>query len=133
MFCVHKRPEVQTANPSATFGDLGRILGQIWKTMTDTDKEPYAVMAREAKLHHDQGQMTIAKPKKPQAPSAYITFCVLKRPEVIASNPGATFGELGRMLGGIWNAMSEADKAPYMQMATEAKANQVNAASNQQW
>ena len=58
---------------------------------------------------------------------AYITFCVLKRPEVIAANPNASFGELGRMLGAIWNSMSDTDKAPYTQMALEAKANQANA------
>ena len=55
MFCVNKRSEVQSANPTASFGDLGRMLGAIWKTMSDLDKEPYAVMARDAKLHHDQG------------------------------------------------------------------------------
>ena len=63
------------------------------------------------KLLNHSGQTQVTKPKRTQAPSAYITFCVTKRPEVIAANPNASFGELGRMLGAIWNSMSDADKA----------------------
>ena len=52
----------------------------------------------------------MSKPKKMQAPSAYIMFCVRKRSEVQQANPNATFGDLGRMLGSIWKSMSESDK-----------------------
>lgn len=61
---------------------------------------------------------TKAKPEKkekakrgPSAPSAYIVFCKDKRPDIQAKNPTATFGELGKLLGAAWAALSEAEKA----------------------
>ena len=51
---------------------------------------------------------TVAKkaPKEKKAPGE-------KRPEVKAKNPSATFGELGKILGAQWKALSDAQKASY--------------------
>ena len=60
------------------------------------------------------------KPKR--APSAYIIFCGEKREEVKKANPEATFGELGKLLGGLWSGMDEAAKKKYTKAAEAAKA-----------
>jgi hypothetical protein len=51
------------------------------------------------------------KERGPSAPSSYIIFCKEKRPEVVTNNPEASFGEVGKLLGALWGALSEAEKA----------------------
>ena len=41
VFCSEKRPEVKKANPEASFGDLGKILGAQWKALSDAQKASY--------------------------------------------------------------------------------------------
>lgn len=38
LFCNDKRAEVKTANPNATFGETGKILGQLWAALDDKAK-----------------------------------------------------------------------------------------------
>jgi len=42
--------------------------------------------------------------------SAYIQFCNANRDKVKASNPKATFGELGKLLGQMWRQQKKATK-----------------------
>ena len=45
--------------------------------------------------------------------SAYIKFSQAKRGEIQAANPGAGFGELGKLIGAEWQKLSPAEKASY--------------------
>ena len=45
--------------------------------------------------------------------SAYIKFSQAKRSEIQAANPGAGFGELGKLVGAEWQKLSPAEKASY--------------------
>ena len=38
VFCTEKRPEAKEANPEATFGMLGKILGQMWGALDEAGK-----------------------------------------------------------------------------------------------
>lgn len=38
-FCTAKREEIKIANPDATFGQLGKILGEIWGQLDAKGKE----------------------------------------------------------------------------------------------
>lgn len=38
-FCVEKRSEIRTMYPDANFSDIGRMLGQIWGSMTADEKQ----------------------------------------------------------------------------------------------
>ena len=38
IFSTEKRTEVKAANPEATFGELGKILGQMWASMDEKTK-----------------------------------------------------------------------------------------------
>ncbi|KAF2133303.1 HMGB family protein [Dothidotthia symphoricarpi CBS 119687] len=61
------------------------------------------------------------KKKDPNAPkrglSAYMFFANDQRDKVREDNPGIKFGEVGKMLGEKWKALSEKQRQPY-----EAKA-----------
>jgi hypothetical protein len=50
------------------------------------------------------------KVKIKRAPSPYIVFCTEKRPEAKDSNPDASFGMLGKILGEMWGKLDEAGK-----------------------
>jgi hypothetical protein len=51
------------------------------------------------------------KSKTKRAPSPYILFCSEKRPQIKQSHPNATFGETGKILGQMWAALDEKQKA----------------------
>lgn len=38
VFAGEARPKIKSDNPDATFGDLGKLLGAKWASMTETEK-----------------------------------------------------------------------------------------------
>jgi len=68
---------------------------------------------------------TTRKKKDPNAPkrslSAYMFFANENRDIVRAENPGINFGQVGRLLGEKWKALSTEDKTPYENKAAADK------------
>ena len=54
-------------------------------------------------------------------PSAFIQFSNVKRDEVKAANPKAGFGDLGKILGKMWQKLSEEEKAKYASKSSPKK------------
>lgn len=54
-------------------------------------------------------------------PSAFIQFSNLKRDEVKAANPKAGFGDLGKILGKMWQKLSEEEKAKFASTSSPKK------------
>jgi len=54
--------------------------------------------------------------------SAYFLYCNNKRDKVRAENPGASVGEIAKILGAKWKSISDERKANYMKQAAELKA-----------
>ncbi|KAJ5648204.1 nonhistone chromosomal protein 6A [Penicillium lividum] len=63
--------------------------------------------------------------KDPNAPkrglSAYMFFANDNRDLVREENPGITFGQVGKMLGDKWKALTEDDRKPYDEKAATDK------------
>jgi hypothetical protein len=63
--------------------------------------------------------------KDPNAPkrglSAYMFFANENREKVREDNPDATFGQVGKLLGERWKALSESERAPYKAKADADK------------
>ncbi len=38
IFCTEKRPELRAAHPNASFGEMGKMLGQMWAQMDEKAK-----------------------------------------------------------------------------------------------
>jgi len=79
-------------------------------------------MPKEKSTRKAKGKSDIGKKKKdPNAPkrglSAYMFFANEQREKVREDNPGIKFGEVGKLLGEKWKALSEKQRTPY-----EAKA-----------
>lgn len=49
LFAREKRPEVKRANPNATFGEIAKKLGEMWRSLSPEQKTKYEKMARESK------------------------------------------------------------------------------------
>ena len=41
VFCSEKRAELRAAHPNATFGEMGKMLGQMWAQMDEKQKAAY--------------------------------------------------------------------------------------------
>lgn len=67
----------------------------------------------------DDGGKKPRKKKDPNAPkkalSAFMYFSNAMRDKIKADNPGIAFGEVGKLLGEKWKAMTDDDKARYKQ------------------
>jgi len=129
-FTKEKRPEVKKESPKRSFAEIGRILGERWKKLTTEEKAPYEKLRAEDKQRYDEakgngGGGRGKKRKKgggPKRPlSAYMFFAKDQRPVVASENPGADFGELGKILGERWKSLSEEDKEQYARQNTEDK------------
>eukprot|EP00474_Spongospora_subterranea_P009428 CRZ09886.1 hypothetical protein [Spongospora subterranea] len=53
-FSQDRRPQIRTENPDTAFGDLGRLLGQLWKSLEDSEKQPYNDKAQADKERFDK-------------------------------------------------------------------------------
>ncbi|KAI8335098.1 non-histone chromosomal protein 6 [Chlamydoabsidia padenii] len=52
-FSQANRNKVKEENPEASFGQLGKILGQKWKEMSDEEKKPYNEQAEKDKARYE--------------------------------------------------------------------------------
>jgi len=65
------------------------------------------------------------KEKDPNAPkrarTPYIIFATEERPKAKEANPNLGFGQLTKVVSDKWKAMSDAEKAPYVEKAAKDK------------
>lgn len=54
LFCNEQRPVVKEENPTATFGEMGKLLGARWKELSEDDKAPYSQKAEQDKQRYAQ-------------------------------------------------------------------------------
>lgn len=65
LFVKSVRPSVKTANPEATFGELGKLLGEQWKALSEPDRQVYKDQSAKLKEAADAaGGDVEEKPKK---------------------------------------------------------------------
>jgi len=62
-FCTNKREEVKSANPEATFGTIGKLLGENWKSLDADQKKKYEVLSTEDKERYHKELDTYNKKK----------------------------------------------------------------------
>ncbi|KAI8088028.1 high mobility group box domain-containing protein [Gilbertella persicaria] len=53
-FSQEQRQSVKDANPGVTFGQIGKLLGEKWKSMSDEEKKPYNEKAAKDKERYEQ-------------------------------------------------------------------------------
>merc|ERR1711992_115350 len=127
LFAQDERPKVKAANPSASIGDIGKELGARWANCAAGAKAGYEKKAAALKVKQ-QAEMAKYKAAKAKAAgpkralSAFFIFAADERPKVVAANPSASIGEIGKELGARWAKASGAVKAAYQAKSDKDKA-----------
>ena len=68
LFCQAKRPSVVKENPDASFGELGKLLGEMWKSVTAKEKTKFEVAAKAAAAALASEEGTAKKSTKKKTP-----------------------------------------------------------------
>ena len=92
---------------------------------SETASAPAAASARGRGRGRGGGATGTKKKKDPNAPiaahSAYKFFYKETAQNVKNHNPGVKFGDVSRIVAGMWEAMADAEKQKYRKMATDDK------------
>lgn len=71
---------------------------------------------------YDGSMLTVPDPNAPKRGlSAYMFFANEQRENVREENPGVSFGQVGKILGERWKALSDKQRVPYESKAAADK------------
>ncbi|KAJ1676823.1 Non-histone chromosomal protein 6 [Spiromyces aspiralis] len=62
-FSQEFRARVKSQNPEATFGQIGKILGEMWRNMADEQKSPFTQKAQQDKARYNKEMAAFGKTK----------------------------------------------------------------------
>mmetsp|Transcript_8785 Transcript_8785/g.13166 ORF Transcript_8785/g.13166 Transcript_8785/m.13166 type:complete len:825 (+) Transcript_8785:209-2683(+) len=145
-FSSAKRDEIKAANPDATFGQIGKLLGEEWKKISDDDKVEFEEKAEEDKKRYkkemedytppsddddddsdDGGGKKKAKrakkdPNAPKGPmNAYMLYANSVRAQVREENPDLSMTEVSKEISQKYKSLDEDEMAKWKGKAGEAK------------
>lgn len=145
-FSKEMRPNIMEENPGLGMGEVGKLLGQKYKDLTDEEKAKYEEMAAADKARYEEEMETYEKPedsgdedesvasgkkkkkkakKDPNAPknalTAFMFFNKDMRHKLKEDNPDLSFGDLGRLVGEKFKALTDDEKAKYNKMSEDDK------------
>eukprot|EP00301_Raphidiophrys_heterophryoidea_P005784 c12394_g1_i3.p1 GENE.c12394_g1_i3~~c12394_g1_i3.p1 ORF type:complete len:245 (+),score=70.60 c12394_g1_i3:222-956(+) len=145
LFQQDMRAEVKKEHPEATFGEIGKILGEKWKNISQAEKLKYQERSQKDKERYraekekydkdradddspsDDNEKPTKKrakkdPNKPKGSlSAYMFYNREVRPTVSSSHPDATFGDVGKLIGQQWKDLQPAQKKKFDDLAAKDK------------
>jgi len=134
------RPRIKAENPTATFGELAKIVSEQFKKLSPEDRQKYDDMASKDKLRYADDMKTYTPPadsggspakkkkakKDPNAPkkgkTSFMFFSNSIRSTVKTEKPDLSFGEIGKEIGERWKALNPEEKGKYEKMAEDDKA-----------
>jgi len=138
LFCADNREIIKKENPEVTFSSINKILGNKWKVLTKEDKEKYEVAIKEEvsnykvalaqyKEEHPEGNVKKKRKhgpehKGPKPPlSAFFHFSKEVRVHTKNENPKASFGDMSKIIGQKWQALSKEELGKYKELAEADK------------
>jgi HMG (high mobility group) box len=112
-FCNENANKVRKMLPDAplAMAEMDKMLSFMWSHLDEASKAEYCELS--CKEHHE----TTSNQTEEKSKSPYVLFCEEKRPELRASWPNASFGEMGAMLGQMWSQLDDASKEKYIDLA----------------
>jgi hypothetical protein len=66
-FANEQRDNVRSENPGISFGQVGRVLGERWKALSQDEKEPYEAKARADKKRYEDEKAAYAASKEQES------------------------------------------------------------------
>jgi len=139
LFSQGNRSRIKEENPSASFGDIARLLAATYKALKENEMKKWEKKAAADKLRYQEemkhyvpaedptgggGKKKKAK-KDPNAPkrnmSAFFLYSVSARSSVKENNPEASFGDIARLISAQFKALNEKDRAGWDKKAVADK------------
>jgi len=142
-FMMEERPNFVEKNPTATFGELAKIIGKHWREMPDQDKNKFIEMAeqdkeryeRQMEKYSDDSSSSEEKPKKKKRKSSikrdpneptrplnpYILWAKDNRKKIKEDNPDVPGQEINKLCGKAWRNLPEGKKQHYNDLAQKDK------------
>eukprot|EP01102_Stenamoeba_stenopodia_P007862 TRINITY_DN2220_c0_g3_i1.p1 TRINITY_DN2220_c0_g3~~TRINITY_DN2220_c0_g3_i1.p1 ORF type:complete len:204 (-),score=68.57 TRINITY_DN2220_c0_g3_i1:579-1190(-) len=140
LFCGETRPLITAKHPEKNFSEIGKELGALWHNASEDVKKRYRDQANMDKLRYQKdlkeyqrrgGNLEDLKrkssKKKPprtkpkKASTAFIMFSREMRAIVKMEHPGATFSDIGKIIGERWKAADVLTKEKYQKLADADK------------
>ena len=135
------RSKVKKDNPDAKLGEISKILGKQWKSLSDKEKKKYTDASAKEKAEVDKLKKTnpelfvkkekkakkekkVVDKNKPKRPlNAYMIYAQDARVELKKKNPEmkAVGGEISKKIGEQWKKLAAKDKKKYEDLAKKAK------------
>jgi hypothetical protein len=123
-YCLDVRSTVKDANPESKSTEITKLIGNMWKGLTDVEKEPYLKKASEdrdrfLKEKQEANASKIQKPKRPL--TAYMVFSNKIRPTIRENNPGITLGDVSKRISEQWKVLTDEQKTEYVDESKKDK------------
>ncbi|CAO4366994.1 unnamed protein product [Caenorhabditis nigoni] len=109
LFADEIRQKVREEHPDLNDEDLDLELGKRWEELDNDEKEEYKKKLK--KMRSKERPLT-----------AYIFWCKKYRREFTSLEKSLTGSEVTKLLGEMWNSLTEKEKEPYRAMEEESKA-----------
>lgn len=135
MYLSDNRQRIIAENPGIVFTDIAKVGSQEWKNVKPAIKKKYEDAANKDKERYANEMKTYVPdpadkkkkkakkdpnaPKKPK--SAYIFYATPRIKELLAQHPDKKVTEVTPMIGDEWKALSDKQKAPFVNMAAKDK------------
>lgn len=140
LFSQVNRPRVKEENPEVSFGQVAKILAREFRELSDEERAKWNDKAAREKIRYQEQMRDYVPPEDPSGPSgggrkkqkrnpdapkrnmsSYFLYSVHIRPTVKEENPGASFGEIARIISSQFKALSPAEKAIWDERAAADK------------
>lgn len=112
-FVIENRSRVIGENPALKkdIAAVGKRLGEMWRALSDAEKQPYYKMAADDKARAGSLPKEIKKPSPLRKPNSYMKFVQQNR--VSVANGSLSVTEVAKKLGQMWRSLSNAEKQRY--------------------
>ncbi|KAK8805387.1 hypothetical protein WA158_002043 [Blastocystis sp. Blastoise] len=123
LFYKEQMKLMRDKNKDIGFGEVSKILSEMWKNLTEEQKNPYV---EQSKVEHNLLLVTdpqniksrkrhLDEPRRPC--NSYALFCKSKRGDVKKMHPDISSGDILKELGKIWRETSQEEKDMFEKMA----------------
>jgi len=125
------RAAIQKEHPDWGFGQVSKALGEQWKAMDMTQRQPYIdqsdaekaeVQAAQPEVTEEATAGTVVKPKRARSAYAYYMKDTSVREAIKKQHPEGDFGVVSKAIGEQWRAMDETARQPYVEQSEAEKA-----------
>jgi uncharacterized protein (DUF736 family) len=130
------RDAIQKEHPDWSFGQVSKQLGEQWRSMNDSGRQPYVDQSDtekasiQASIQTDAEGVTTKAVKPKRARSAYAFYMkdTSVRDGIQKEHPEWSFGEVSKEIGAKWKAMDTTARQPYLDQSDAEKAELLEAA-----